>query len=750
MFAPRSQYKTSISYFLITNDYGESYADFITAPREFHPWLFRLIPQLPQDLLQIFDPRSFFFGKVNQNTETSLSFNVIFAPNISHPQLVLPPEHVPKVFLIDCAGKVEEIVAWVESKKNTYFTFINNIAEDILERHGKRANYFFDVLELVSHLRRDKESFLTPEDQQSYRAMFQNKVLPSEVKKIPYFRAAHTNFFVHNQATGNFWFHYDQIDDYPEDHARTLSEELLRNTIDGTDSDSRLRLQVDLCIELDGLYRSSTLPVAVTDIDPAFNPLILLIPFQNPQAQKLSKIYQVDFPDIVFKYLKIEQNKNFVFAVETAGDAKQEAEIRGQFLTSIIYPRLTYLDFVAYLHSSFTLSPCIRLPLLGTSLVKELSFLRADGRNRLSGTSLNKTIRKFGEQLKKLVTTDSLEDFVAQRNSQIVVISDLPIEWLSIKGLPLSFTHDVCRVPETNLKNGMTAFAQNSNATYTIPENIVEKTLVIFGMPEDEPLFLASMQIAMKECERLGIKYRRCKSVAEFIQTVKEVEPDLLIVDCHGEYDDSDLSSYLDINGEALRHEDIVSNNLFVPLVFLSACATSPSYGYVHPIANAFFSAGSFAVTSTYLPIDILNGTITYLRLLLHLDAVAKNGDHMNWLSYVSYAVRTSLFNEVIHKAFEKVDNFTGQKKQRTMKVIKELDRIKDLVVTFPKRRETFEKINDLLNSMDQNIRLNFWNTVHESLLYTHLGRADLIKFDRWLKRMETKRKDVTAALTKS
>jgi hypothetical protein len=40
---------------------------------------------------------------------------------------------------------------------------------------------------------------------------------------------------------------------------------------------------------------------------------------------------------------------------------------------------------------------------------------------------------------------------------------------------------------------------------------------------------------------------------------------------------------------------------------------------------------------------------------------------------------------------------------------------------------------------IDENIRLDFWNALHESFLYTHLGRADLIKFNSWLKRKYTK-----------
>ena len=47
-----------------------------------------------------------------------------------------------------------------------------------------------------------------------------------------------------------------------------------------------------------------------------------------------------------------------------------------------------------------------------------------------------------------------------KRVSQIVAMTDLPIEWTMIDGVPLAFSHDVCRLPETPIPSLLSIYEQ--------------------------------------------------------------------------------------------------------------------------------------------------------------------------------------------------------------------------------------------------------------------------------------------------
>lgn len=733
MLFVRNINSTAIAYFLITNDTTISYANFITAPKEFRNILFETVPTYPLDIIQIYRPEFYFFHKCNSLIDVSLNFNVVLNPK-DVPELLKACKSFVSVFFIDDVENISSIIQDIKQKDNTYFTILNDKSE--LQYDKSDLCYFSHALQLIEYIKRDIESILPNEYLQIIKDA---KLKKDSVEKIPIFKGAHVNFFILSQISGNYWKFKERVSGYSQEYLNDKSSEIIKNTAQGIDTDSRLSLFRSQFEDIDKIYSENSLGIAVTDIDSKYPPLIVAAPFQNPQADKLSKIYGIELPEEIHELLYAEQNKNYVYTEKTNKEFKEYVYRKGSILARFTHSRTCYIDLMLYLHSTFTFSPSIRFPIIGKSIIKELSYLQPKTRNQLEGNKLNKTIKKFGKKLNELILNKKIEEYISKRNSQIVVISDLPFEWLEINHLPIAYTHDICRLPETNLKNVASYFNQNNNICYVIPENIAQRTLVIFGVPENEPEFQKAMELSISECKRLNIRYKKCLTVNDFISEVKEFRPEFLIIDCHGNFNEEDLSSYLNIANEKLTHEHIVNNELYVPIVFLSACVTSPTYGYVHSIVNAFFTTGSFCVTSTYLPINITNGTITYLRALWHLDNSAKNGDYANWLSYISMVIRSSFINLIVKKISERKRFQSTQNQKKLDKIIAELDRIKDLTVTFPKRRETFEKMDILLNNIDENLRFEFKKIMQENLLYTHIGRADLIKFQSWLSRKNIK-----------
>ncbi len=271
----------------------------------------------------------------------------------------------------------------------------------------------------------------------------------------------------------------------------------------------------------------------------------------------------------------------------------------------------------------------------------------------------------------------------------------------------------------------MASYATNEQCYYTVPSDIITKTLVIFG--SDEPAFKFWQPIVENESKRIGFKTQVCLSVDEFTAVFNAEKPDLLIFDCHGGVDMDTKSSYLVLGSERLTGDLIVINNINPPLVFLSACSTAPTYGTINTVANAFFENSTLSVTTTYLPIDIQTSSILYLRLLNNLSYAADKGLHTNWLDFVAHIIRTSAIGEA-YAFLERAKSVKVDIKK--VKASQTISQAK--AMSFSHRRKVFIELDNILQKLSGEDKNIFSNIVPEYLFYSNLGRSDLIKFDSY------------------
>ena len=400
-------------------------------------------------------------------------------------------------------------------------------------------------------------------------------------------------------------------------------------------------------------------------------------------------------------------------------------------MSKILSPRLRLIDGIAFLHSSFTKSPVIRFPLIGKAINRELGFFKPETNNFISDKakkSLFKSINFFGKKLLEEVVDDTIAKYISIRNGQVFTISDLPIEWLSIDGVPLSFTHDVCRMPEAEVKSLVHNYSHNNRISYSIENSILKETLVIFGATStherDKP-FQETYNFIKEMSNKLGFNLAYCMSIQDVISAIKKIKPKILIFDCHGGVDEKNKENYLLINNEKLFGETIIEEGIFAPIVFLSACTTAPNYGYLHQISNTFFYAGALSVTGTFLPISVARGATIYIRILSKLKFAVEQPIpvHKNWLEFISHIIRSSIFYDVFRLANGKL----------SIEENKELLQLLQKILDFKNRRKIFLDLVDNGIKFSKKLKLKIENTNSEFLLYTHLGRPDLIYFKNWL-----------------
>jgi hypothetical protein len=477
-----------------------------------------------------------------------------------------------------------------------------------------------------------------------------------------------------------------------------------------------------------------------------FPTIILSYPYFNPDYRELSKkgfdkTKNVN-DKLVAKKMQytrfVEQNiKTYDYTVEIEA-ADSAVERNSIAAAAVIKQRHTlFLDFVGYLHSSFELSPYIRVPTRGVSLNSYVSRLSpSQYRKTQSKNSLSKNINQIGKALSNNLPSEVLS-FIDDFADGLFVISDLPIEWLLIQDVPLAFLCDVCRVPETPATSILSQFNRNYAQSFEVDNNILENTLVVCGAkPEDIIFKTYERQINSNKTQGcLPYKTAHVQTKDDFFRIVNEVQPHLLIVDSHGDFKNQAEGSYIWFGNEKVTGNEIVEKLTQVPLVILSCCWGTPIYGNSNTIAQAFFERGSFSVLSTFLPISVNSGFTLYSRILNNLDYATKHGVHENWMNFVSHNIRTSyisdLFVPILDKFGIDILDYESYIKLCTDWSLKCMYRKTRHSAYNEAKKAVLECVKSSHKSRVERL-LKCHNIIPEFMLYTHLGRGDLIKFSQF------------------
>lgn len=463
-------------------------------------------------------------------------------------------------------------------------------------------------------------------------------------------------------------------------------------------------------------------------------PLIITLPFTNSDVRKQYDLHYKkeayeykSASKIVKRVLSQGSTKNYTFNI-AVDNGDNGSPIAHKFVLDMFFmPRSYFLDFLGTLHCSFRFSPYLRLPFLGKDIDRQLSFVNPKINEKLMrGTkrnSIERVMMNIGKEIAIRTLSTEMKKHIKEYPRQIVSITDLPIEWMDIDGVPLGFSHDVCRMPESPVVGNLMHYVINEVQHYQVPTDILKHTLVVFGTQDDG--FKRYQDDAVALSERLGFSIRTCLTIDELEKAVKEVNPQFLIVDCHGGVDLEIRQTFLMIGKDKLYPEQIVQRHITAPLVFLSACNTAPTYHMFNTVANAMVQSGAIAVTSSYMPLWVSEASELYLRILNQLSVAAKQPIHRNWIGFIAHMLRTSY----VHSAF---NNYYRQSSKSLNEIAMEASKNLTKTMIFPLRRKMFFELKS--GKMLEGIKVDTSNVVPHYLMYTTIGRADLVDFECYIK----------------
>lgn len=715
---------TQIQYTLITSkpSFSES---------SFHNTVLRIIKELPKDLLQLENTIDFFELSfrfcIRKGIELFSLPDSLF--NIEPGNAVRLFEEYSnlwnialiKVFIIDSdIESHENISKLIDKITPSYFTIIND-TDSLISKYNSE-NYFSNGNSLIELLKRDWQLIANelrkknPEFELKPFAINPNNSFIKENELI-FSNLTEGSYYILNQIIGNFW-----IEDYKKEGDFLLEHRLPAN--------QRVEHIISKANAIDSFTNTmydENIAKQITPFNPLYSTLILISPYHFPHLNKLTKNKKPSSVEkAILKVYKSEQRLNYYFDVDDSVVNSLSNVVIAQIIGKL-NSKLLFLDDVGYLHGLLSHSPIIRLPIVGKSINLDLSHLENFKSTRKK--AVNK-ISVFGHNLCKLIISEEIKKYLLDRNGQIAVISDLPIEWLYLEEYPLCYTHDVCRIPEYNQNGIVNNYIQNQRNNFFVKPDLIKRTLIIHCASKNDVNMYNMFNLIDSFKDKYGFHSINCSTVEEIKDAIDFYKPDFLIFDCHGDFNKETLSSYLIIDNENkvyLTGDDIIKNNISAPLVLLSACSTMPNYGYVKFLSDAFMQAGSFTVTATFMPIAMLDAAKLIIRICGKLVQLKDNIIHTNWLEFLSHVLRTTLIHETIRKEQLKVGIKDSEIDHNS------IAEILTETMLFYKRKEAISKLNALLKRINPNFTFDFESLDNEWISYTIIGRADLIYFENWI-----------------
>jgi len=271
---------------------------------------------------------------------------------------------------------------------------------------------------------------------------------------------------------------------------------------------------------------------------------------------------------------------------------------------------------------------------------------------RLKSKRLFETIQKdlakaLGEERIKLIEGEA---------GPIKLVTDSPMEWLKIDGLPLSLARDCSRINATPGNVAMAELAK-TQAVNLMPEALT-RPLVLSSFAEDDPLkdvVRDGLQVIKNSAgQTIAHDFRRVYSVDEFVDTLNAYNGAILVVDAHGYANSEEPIGGIVIGGEKLDVWHLRNKVRVPPIVILSACDTHSADAGTHAtVGNGFLVLGATTVLATMLPIGGLGAAMFIARFIFRLEeflpaALSAMQRALSWTEVVSGMLRMTLVSEVL------------------------------------------------------------------------------------------------------
>ena len=313
------------------------------------------------------------------------------------------------------------------------------------------------------------------------------------------------------------------------------------------------------------------------------------------------------------------------------------------------------------LRAASTLAATIRVPPAVNRTAGVVRRMATYDRNAETFDS-QRFVRLFATVQKALedAVGSELLELISETEGGIKLVTDAPLEWLPIKGLPLGLRYDCSRVTAIpgNLMVGELVLPNSLHFHADDFTNV----LVISAFDATDPIrYLIQGALNTGEQmwrDRLTIRTTEVHHEGEFCDALNAYDGNILVFDGHGRHDEGTEGATLSIGDSDVDVWSLRGKARIPPVVVLSACDTQAADRSHATTANAFLAAGARAVLGTLLPIEAGRAAVFIGRMLYRLAdffpaTIGVRGEAIQWSEFVSGMLRMQLLTDLLRPYLE-------------------------------------------------------------------------------------------------
>jgi hypothetical protein len=278
---------------------------------------------------------------------------------------------------------------------------------------------------------------------------------------------------------------------------------------------------------------------------------------------------------------------------------------------------------------------------------------RGNGKHRAFKSQ--KLVARMSDRLATHVHSGYLKLLASgKRVEGLSLVSDLPLEFLPVDGLPVGLLFNTSRIP---VNPGNLSFAQLlDHRTHELARNQFGEVLIVRSFHAADPLrtVLERSIGAFLPEELPRVRIVDVDTPQEFIRAVNAYSGAIMIFDGHGSHDPDDETSPIMIGGKPMDVWLYRKELRLPPIVVLSACDTLPLDGAHGSSAVGFLNAGAITVLGTLLPINAHSAGSFIARLLYRIAQffpIALKRGRVDWRGFLAGLLRMHHVSEITQEA---------------------------------------------------------------------------------------------------
>lgn len=324
------------------------------------------------------------------------------------------------------------------------------------------------------------------------------------------------------------------------------------------------------------------------------------------------------------------------------------------------------------LRAAGTLAGVVRLPPevdKGIGAITQLAN-HARGSRNLRTDKLIKTFSAVQEQLRRSVDQDLMQ-LILENTAGIKIVSNAPLEWLPVGGLPLGIRFDVSR---TSSVPGNLMLQQ-----LALPDQLIfspkafEHILVVSAFAEGDPIRSTLTGHLRQRCIdlklKVAIEYATVRSEDELVERLNRYNGVVMIFDGHGGAGSDVEPGVLKVGEQDVDIWGLRGRIRVPPIVILSACDTFAVDASHASVANGFLALGARTVLATFLPLSASLAAEFIARLVHRIadfvpSAINEYGRAVRWSEVVSGMFRMQMLRDIL-RFFLRESRITDEQYQR-------------------------------------------------------------------------------------